>query len=474
MTVIKDSKGQLMLMISIVIIVTMDGLDASIVNVALPTISESFVVDTSTVAWVSVTYFMMLAGLLLVFSRLADRGIIKRTLIVGLVVFSFFSLTCGLSSSFEMLLLSRIFQGIGAAAMGACAPLLCVRYLPSNKLGVGMSVVTVGGSIGYALGPALGGILIQYLSWNWIFFINIPIGIVGVLFTAWAIPKDKGYVRSHFDVAGAALMLIAVASGVFALERFTHVGLGSAQIISSAVVCITSSTIFIIWERRCKNPMLNLGLFRSWRFDSVLMAFLLINLSAMGIAYLIPFYLSLGMGFDSAVSGMFLFIPPFISLIICVPIGRWSDHTGRRWFSVFAGVALTISGGIYFFIDPEMGIVPLVVSLFFTGMVWGVCGGPTASRIVETVSEEEKGTGSALIAVSSYLGGTVGIALFAAFFSIIANSGNTPFADMQLSTFMTGFHPAMLLGVILAIITVVLSAVVRDKDDDLSVIDTDG
>jgi EmrB/QacA subfamily drug resistance transporter len=463
MTIIKEGRGQLMLMISIVIIVAMDGLDASIVNVALPSISSSFKVDTSTVAWVSVTYFMMLAGLLLIFSRLADRGIIKRTLVVGLLVFSFFSLTCGLSYTFEMLLISRIFQGIGAAAMGACAPLLCVRYLPSNKLGVGMSIVTVGGSIGYALGPALGGMLTQYLSWNWIFFVNIPIGIVGILFILRAVPKDQGYVRSYFDVPGAALMLTAVASGVFALERFPHVGLGSTQIISTAVICILSSTIFIMRERGCRNPLLNLELFRSRKFDSVFSAFLLINMTATGIAFLVPFYLILGMGFDSAVSGIFLFLPPIISLIICVPIGRWSDRTGRRWFSVFAGAALTISSGIYFVIDPKMGVWPLVISLILTGVVWGVCGGPTASRIVETVGEEEKGTGSGLIAVSSYLGGTIGIAFFAAFFSLMANSGNTPFAEMDLSTFMTGFHAAMLLGIILAIITVVLSAVVRDK-----------
>ena len=393
MTVIKDSRGQLMLMISMVIIVTMDGLDASIVNVALPSISSSFMVDTSTVAWVSVTYFMMMAGLLLVFSRLADRGIIKRTLIAGLIVFSFFSLTCGLSSTFEMLLLSRIFQGIGAAAMGACAPLLCVRYLPSTKLGVGMSIVTVGGSIGYALGPALGGMLTQYLSWHWIFFINIPIGIVGVLFTMRAIPKDKGYVRSYFDVPGAVLMLIAVASGVFALERFIHIGLGNAQIISTAIVCILSYDLHHIGNRDARIPMLNLRLFRSWGFDSVFMAFLLINMTAMGMTYLLPFYLNLGMGFDSAVSG---YVPVLTA-------HRLTHHMradrqvvrpyGRRWFSVFACAALAISSGIYFVIDPEMGSIPLVISLIFMGITWGVCGGPTASRIVETVDDKEKGNG---------------------------------------------------------------------------------
>ncbi len=471
MAIIEDNKGQLMLLTSIVIIVTMDGLDASIVNVALPFISSSFMVDTSTSAWVSITYLMMMAGLLLVFSRLADRGIIKRTLIVGLVIFSFFSLTCGLSTSFEMLLISRIFQGIGAAAMGACAPLLCVRYLPSNKLGVGMSIVTVGGSIGYAIGPALGGMLTQYLSWHWIFFINIPIGIVGLLFAMRAIPMDKGYARSYFDVPGAVLMLIAVASGVFALELYTHVGLDNTQMVLTSSVCILSLISFIILEQRCKDPMLNLRLFRSWGFDSVFIAFLLINMTAMGMTYLLPFYLNLGMGFDSAMSGMFLFLPPIITLIICVPIGKWSDHTGRRWFSVFACAALAISSGIYFVIDPKMGSIPLVISLIFMGITWGVCGGPTASRIVETVDDKEKGTGSALIAVSSYLGGTIGITFFAVFFSIMANSGNTPFAEMDLSTFMTGFHAAMLLGVVLAIIAMMLSAVVRDKDNGLSVID---
>ncbi|HEY3419635.1 MAG TPA: MFS transporter [Methanomassiliicoccales archaeon] len=463
MAIIKDTKGQAFLLIAIMFVVLMDGLDASIVNVALPSIASAFEIDTSTAGWVSVTYFMMMAGLLLAFGRLADRGIIKRMLVAGLIMFSIFSLACGVSSSIEMLLVSRIFQGVGAAIMGASAPLLCVRFLPANKLGVGLGIVTMGASIGYASGPALGGIITEYLSWHWIFLINIPIGLAGIAFLMKAIPKDEGYVRSYFDLPGSLLMFMAVLAGVFALERFTHIGLGNVQIISATAICISAFALFIIWERRCRTPILNPMIFRSREFAFVFAAFLLINLTATGMWYLTPFYLSLGMGFDAAICGVYLFVPAAITLMISAPIGKWSDRTGRRWFSVISCASMALTSGILVFIDPGMGTFPLIIALVLMGIIWGFSGGPAASRIVEKIDNEEKGTGAALIAVAGYLGGAIGTASFAAFFSVMNGSGNTPFPELPLSTFMEGFHGVMIIGVVLAILAAVLSAVVRDN-----------
>ena len=467
MAIIKDAKGQAFLLIAIIFVVIMDGLDASIVNAALPSIASALKIDTSTAGWVTMTYFMMMAGLLLAFGRLADRGIIKRILIAGLIIFSVFSVACGLSSSIEMLLISRVFQGVGAAIMGACAPLLCVRYLPKNKLGVGLGIVTMGASIGYASGPALGGIITEYLSWHWIFFINIPIGIIGILFLMKAIPKDEGYVRAYFDLPGALLMLISVLTGVFALERFAHVGLGNIQILSATAICMTSIVLFVVWERRCRTPILNPKIFRSWEFVFVFVAFLLINLTATGMWYLTPFYLTLGMGFDAAICGMFLLIPAAITLIISAPIGKWSDRAGRRWFSVTSCLAMVMASCIFLFIDPGMSVFPLIIALILMGFIWGFSGGPAASRIVEKINDDEKGTGAALIAVAGYLGGAVGTASFAAFFSVMNGSGNTPFAELALPTFMEGFHGVMIIGFVLAIIALVLSAVVGDQNNDL-------
>lgn len=461
MAVVENSRERVLLLIVIVFLTTMDGMDASIVNIALPSIASSFQIDTSTAAWVSLTYFMMMAGLLLVFGRLADRGIIKRILIAGLAVFTIFSLVCGLAVTFEMLIIGRIFQGVGAAVMGACAPLLCVRFLPKNMLGLGLSIVAVGASIGYASGPALGGFITQYLSWHWIFIINLPIGIAGILFLVRSIPKDEGNGRSHFDWPGSALSMIAIIAGVFAIERSTHLGLDNVQIITAATICVLSIILFILWEKRCNDPLLNLQIFRSWRFDSVFSAYLMINLVGTGIWYLTPFYLSLAMGFDPATSGMFMLITPVVTLIISVPIGRWSDRSGRRWFSIMSCMAMAIASGIFLIIDPVMGTAPLIIALVFMGVLWGTCG-PAASRIVEKIDFGERGTGSALIAVAAYLGASVGAAAFAAFFSLFSGAGSTPFADLELQVFMDGYHGVMLMGMALATLAVVLSAVVKD------------
>lgn len=462
MTIIRDSKGQAFLLIAIVFVVFMDGLDASIVNIALPYITSSFMIDAGTAVWITMVYFMMMASLLLIFGRLADRGIIKKILIAGLIVFSVFSLSCGLSNTFETLLISRVFQGIGAAIMGACSPLLCVRFLPENKLGIGMGVIAAGASIGYASGPALGGILTEYLSWHWIFLINVPIGMAGIVFLMRAIPKDKGYVRSYFDLPGSILIVVSIITGIFALERSTHIGFGNVQIVAATMVCVISTISFIIWERHCEAPLLNLKIFSSRTFCPVFAAYFLINLVGTGKWYLVPFYLALIMGFDSATSGMYMFIQAAITVIISIPVGRWSDRVGRRWFSVGSCLAMAISCTILIFIDPSMGLFPLISVAILSGILWGFSG-PAAGRIVEHVQEGEEGTGAALIAVSGYLGATVGAAFFAALFSFINNSGNVPFTDLDPATFLYGFHGVMLIGLMLAIVAMFLSAVVKDK-----------
>jgi MFS family permease len=325
-----------------------------------------------------------------------------------------------------------------------------------------MSIIAVGASIGYASGPTLGGFITQYLSWHWIFIINVPIGIAGILFLLRAIPKDEGYDRAYFDVPGSALSMTAIITGVFAIERSSHTGLENSQIVAAIFICVLSTILFVLWERRCTDPILNLRIFRSWIFNSVFSAYLLINLVGTGIWYLTPFYLSLAMGFDPATSGIFMLIPPAVTLIISMPIGRWSDLSGRRLFSVTSCMAMTVASGILFLIDPSMGVNPLIIALIFMGVLWGTCG-PAASRIVERIDYGEKGTGSALIAVATYLGASVGAAAFAAFFSLFSGAGNTPFVDLDLNVFLTGYHGVMLLGMVLAILAVVLSAIVKDE-----------
>ena len=168
------------------------------------------------------------------------------------------------------------------------------------------------------------------------------------------------------------------------------------------------------------------------------------------------------MEFDTAVSGIYLLIPPALTAVLGIPIGKWSDRTERRSFSIGACVVLVLFNLIYAVILPEMGIVPLLCALVLMGVLWGLAGGPAASRIVETAPEGERGTGSSLMAVCIYLGSVIGTALYATIFTFATSPDGTivAFADLPVATFLAGFHFTILAGIGLGVLAVILSVLV--------------
>lgn len=448
-------------LVVIAFIALMDGLDGSIVNVALPSMATDFNKDTGTIAWIAVSYFVMMAGLLITFARIAKNGAIKRIMLLGLIIFTISSLFCGVSINFEMLLAFRIIQGIGAAMMGAAIPMACVRYLPAKNLGVGISVLTLGYSLGFALGPAVGGIITDLLSWHWIFLINIPLGLMVIPLLIKVIPKDDEYDNRPLDLAGASLLFGTIIFGIIAIERIPHAE-DLTFIMISAVLCVLFLILFIIVELKRSDPLLNVRVFKHWRFDSVLVAYMLSNLVYMGILYLLPFYMYTCMGFSSSVSGMYLLISPLLVLILCIPIGRWSDRTQRRSFAVVLCTLLTIGCAIMAIYSHESLVLPLILTLVCMGLSWALSGGPMGSRIIENVSDESREMGSSLLNEFAYLGGTIGTALFAMLFTFGSGAGNINFSDLPPDIFLEGFVFSMIVATAIATITIVLSFIVKE------------
>ncbi|MDR2845749.1 MAG: DHA2 family efflux MFS transporter permease subunit [Candidatus Methanoplasma sp.] len=454
-------KGIMLLLAVIAVTALMDGLDGSIVNVALPTLAGDFGTDTGTVAWITVTYLLMLAGLLMLFARIAKNGAVKKVISVGIGLFTISSLFCGISTNFEMLIIFRAAQGIGAAMMGAAVPMLCVKYLPSNMMGLGMGILTLGCSIGFAIGPAIGGIIVDVLSWHWIFLINLPVGIIVLALTLKVVPKDEPYKKGGLDVSGAILLFAAAAAGVLALERAPYPE-SLTMVTVAAVVSIICLAAFVLVELRKSDPLLDVRVFKHWKFDFVFLAFMLGNLAYMGLLYLMPFYMDVVMGWGSSASGTYLFIPPLITLILCIPISRWSDRTGRRWFCVTACVALVAGSSIMSLFAREAAVIPLLATLICMGLMWAFCGGPMASRIVENTAGESREIGSSLMNESIYLGGTIGTALFAMIFTAGTGAGGVNFTDLQPDVFLDGFIISMVAVVVISAITAVLSYTVKD------------
>ncbi len=418
-----------------------------------------------TIGWVIITYLLMMAGFLLLFGKIADRGLMKKIFIIGFIIFTLGSAACGISPGLYFLLASRIVQGIGAAMIAAVAPLLCVRCLPPRMLGIALGVLTAASSIGFAAGPAIGGLLTHFLSWHWIFLINIPIGIIGIFFSNKFIPKDCPIEnKTPFDAPGAALLFGAMVFGIFALEEAANLGISNPLILVTAILCVIFTALFIIRELKTSTPLVNIRIFSKWQFTSVVIAFLIINILFMGVMYLLPFYLSTEMKFDMATSGLYLLIPPLITGIISIPFGRWSDKFGRRWFVVAACLLLIAFNGIFARLVPESGIIPLISALILMGAVFGIAGGPASSRIIEIAPKGEEGTGSSLMITTIYFGGVLGTAIYAMIFTFATAAGGVvAFTDLDSVTFLSGFHFTICIGLILSAIPLILSIIVKDE-----------
>lgn len=464
MNVVESPFRQKLLFVVIAISIFMDSFDGSIVNVALPVMADDFGTDAGTIAWVSITYFLMMAGLLMIFGKLAERGYIHKVFIGGFTIFIVGSVICGFSPDLSVLLGARIFQGIGAAMIAAAAPILCVLCLPGEILGLSLGVITMASSIGCAAGPALGGILTHYFSWHWIFLINIPIGIIAIPFALMVVPKGCIVVKKPFDIPGAAYLFAMMIFGICALEFLPHLGFCHPQVLISFVLTVLFALLFVVREFSCKTPIINIRVFFLWRFDAVLAAYFIINAVYTGALYLLPFYLFTNMQFDTMKIGMFLFIPPILTTILGIPIGKWSDRVGRRSFAIGACLALVAFNMIFAVILPEMGLMPLISAMGLMGVVWGLAGGTAAGRIVENAPKEERGTGSSLMVTSIYLGSVVGTALYTMLFTLATSQSFEigAFKDLNSAQVQSGFHFAILIGLIPAILSVILSVVVRD------------
>ncbi len=451
-----------LLLIVIAFVTLMDGMDGSIINVALPALAVAMNTDTGTIAWVTVAYFLMIAGLILVFGRIASNGAVKKVLLYGLVLFTASSALCGVSDNLAMLITARLLQGTGAAMMGAAAPIICVKYLPPGKLAMGLGILTVGSSIGYSIGPAIGGFIVDALSWHWVFLINIPLGLIALPLILKAVPKDSGHREIPLDKVGSLTFFVMMASGIYALERCSRPEDFLYCVIATVVFAI-SLALFVATERRVEHPLLNLRVFRNSGFNMVLISFFLVNMIYMGIWYLIPFHMHINLGMNSFTSGLCLLLPSIVTLALVIPLSRWSDRTCRRPFAV-AGCVLTVIALTIWYIAAPGGVMSaILLSLVLLGIVWALSGGVMASRVVEEISDESKEIGSSVMMEAIYIGCAVGTALYAMLFVMFTGSGNTSFSDLPPATFLDGFMFTLAVSVVLSLVATVMSAAVRDK-----------
>ncbi len=393
-------------------------IDGSIVNVALPTLSTALGADFATVQWVVLSYLLTITTLLAVVGRLADMYGRKRLYNSGFVVFTVGSLLCGLSPSVGWLIGFRVLQGIGAALILALGLALVTEAFPPQERGRALGIAGSIVSIGIVTGPTLGGVIIENLSWHWIFFVNVPIGIVGTYLVWRNIPATRPPGGQAFDFGGAATLCLGLLGILLGLTTGQQEGFTSPQALGLFVFGIFFLLALLYIQRRHPQPIIDPVLFRNRLFTVNLVTGLLVFVG-LGSGVLIPFYLETVLGYSVQQVGLLLAVVP-IALGIVSPIsGVLSDRVGSRPISVL-GLAVTLLGYLALStLSTETTAVGFMLRYVLVGVGVGLFQSPNNSAMMGTAPRERLGVASGLLAMTRNLGQTVGIAVLGALWAAL-------------------------------------------------------
>jgi EmrB/QacA subfamily drug resistance transporter len=484
-----EKSGFFLLVLSISLATFMAGLDGTIVNIALPTISEAFHVSSTIVSWVATAYLLVMAGCVLVFGKISDIIGFKRVFLSGFIIFTLGSLACGtlpdIFNSLVVLVGARMIQAVGGAMMTAIAPAMVTVFVPMERKGTAMGIVMTLAALGTALGPTIGGFLTQYLSWHWIFFINVPVGIVAVLLGAKVIPVSTNIgTLDGFDRAGALLVFTGLASLLFVVSEGDSMGWTSPVILGLSLLVLVTLGWFVLHECRTADPLLDLGLFKNRNFLALNLLLSLVFFSFAGINYLLPFYLKYVRAFDTSTAGLIMTSLSFAMMGAGILSGMLFNRVGPKRLCIVAGIFLSAGYFLVMQLRPDTPVLYVVICLALIGFGLGLVITPASNMVMNLVAKTKQGMISSLTSLERFAPLTIGIALFNMIFlwgivSIAANHNVTmqsP-ADLQLKVITAGFDLAFLGSFILSIIILLLTLVIhqeihpdyKDKSEEIEI-----
>jgi EmrB/QacA subfamily drug resistance transporter len=394
----------------------MATLDLSIVNIALPTLSRDLGAPLATVTWVVLAYVLTITGLLLAFGRLADRLGRRRIYGLGLGVFSIASLACALAPHAGALIAARAVQGVGAAMMTANSTALLASSFPGEERGRALGAFGAMVGVGLGLGPPLGGLILEHVSWRWIFLVNLPLGALALVLIG-RVPADPPR-RAAVDLrplatalgcGGLVLLMLALARGPVE-------GWGSTRILAVILGGIALLTAFGVVERRAGDPLLPHATLNGALGRAAALTFAG-NLISIAIGLHLPLYLEGVAGFDAGASGRWVAVVPLAALVLAPAAGRWSDRWGSRPLTA-TGLAITAVGCL---VLGGLGVgasrIQLLVGMALVGLGQGLFSVPNARAILSAVHAERLGVASGLQATMRNLGFSAGAALIGALLS---------------------------------------------------------
>jgi EmrB/QacA subfamily drug resistance transporter len=421
-------------------------LDNTVVNVALPAIQEDLAADLSELEWIVTGYALTFAALMLTGGKLADLLGRRLIFVVGLAIFTASSLACGLAGSGEVLIAARIVQGAGAALMNPATLSIISATFPPQQRGMAIGIWAGVSALALAIGPLVGGLLTEHASWHWIFFINVPIGVLAIVASYLLIDESRDMTEEQrLDLPGLVTSGVGLFSLTYGLIEGNTYGWTSARIVVAFVVGVVALVGFVLLERHQRRPMLDLSLFRNRTFAGANAVMLLVALAMFGVFFFVSLYMQNILGYSAVQAGA-AFLPMTVLIVLIAPLaGKTSDRFGSRWLM---GTGMTLLAAQLFYFS-RLGLHETYWSILPAMLIGGVGMAlvmtPSAAAAMSGVPVDKAGVGSAVLNSARQVGGSVGIALIGAIVAHVAAGRRTPDA------FVDGFSTALVVASLIAL-----------------------
>jgi EmrB/QacA subfamily drug resistance transporter len=461
------------ILINVLIGATMSALDVSIVNVAMPTLKTEFGVTMSLIEWVAMAYMLTLTIFLPFFGRLADMFGRSKLYNAGFVVFTVGSLFCGMAPSATFLIAARVLQAIGAGLLQANSVALITQAFPGNERGKAIGIQGAVQAIAMAVGPFVGGILIATVGWRAVFYINIPIGIIGTIAALYILPpNEKSEKKETIDYLGTIFFASGLAFLVLAFNEVVNLGWGSYTIIVYFIHASILLGLFVMTELRVEHPLIDLKLFKN-------STFLIGNLTGMmsyyvlfAVLFLMPFYLEKVLNYSPALTGSLLTPIPLAMALVAPFAGHISDKYGSRIMTASGMLVSALACFSFLFLGVQAHLVFLIGVLVLLGVGMGMFTPPNNSAIMGAAPREKLGLAGGVLNMMRSLGLIFGVDISGLIFTKlehkyladqgygnvqhIFSNGSIPL-DTKNHAFMQGFIVVIGVLVVLNLVAAVLS-----------------
>ncbi|MEN6460416.1 MAG: DHA2 family efflux MFS transporter permease subunit [Syntrophomonas sp.] len=389
----------------------LQGLTGNIVNVAISKLMAVFGTNSNDIQWVLTAYMLTQGIVIALAGYFGDKYGYKKTFVFALIVFTLGSFLCGASFNFNMLIISRVLQGIGAGIIMPLGMAICFRINPISKIGVVLGVWGIAGMATMAIGPSLGGYLIEVASWRMLFYINVPVGLLAIFMGITLLPETEKNSTSTLDTVGIATICVGLFCLIFALSKGNQMGWGDPVIVAMLLVGIVNLIVMVVHELRCPEPVLDMRLFKNKLFTVSTITSSFIQVAMVVVVYLFPLFMQSVLGQTAMQTGLVL-LPPALFTAICMPIsGKLFDKYGARYLVL---IGMLIMAGSSYAMKDFNGSTSFSTMMFWLsvrGIGIGLALSPAINVGMVSIPKESTGTASSLGNVIRSVASTFGIAV---------------------------------------------------------------